>query len=229
MGAATSPDEPAVTDGVAEGVADGVTEGVAEGADDGALRAAAADPEAAGTGGAEAGTGGAGAGEPRAGAGEPRAGADDPEAEPVAKGVVSAPGPDGPVRTTRRFPLLTRDTARPEGGGRAAPGDAAAPVRQWPFLAVLGTTALGLLLVAVDAFGIGFRLGTLLIGLALISGAALRRLIPSVGMLAVRSRFTDMATYGLLGFVIVMLALMAQPEPWLEIPLLEQAVRFTVR
>ncbi|GGX04778.1 hypothetical protein GCM10010353_20530 [Streptomyces chryseus] len=221
MGAATSPDEPAVTDGVAEGVTDGVH--------DVAPRTDAAAPEAAGTGGAEAGTGEAGAGEPRAGADEPEAGADEPEAEPVAKGVVSAPGPDGPVRTTRRFPLLTRDTARPEGGGRAASGDAAAPVRQWPFLVVLGTTALGLLLVAVDAFGIGFRLGTLLIGLALISGAVLRRLVPSVGMLAVRSRFTDMATYGLLGFVIVMLALMAQPGPWLEIPLLEQAVRFTVR
>ncbi|MGW7053813.1 DUF3017 domain-containing protein [Streptomyces sp. NPDC054887] len=94
---------------------------------------------------------------------------------------------------------------------------------------MLGTTALGLLLVAVDAFGIGFRIGTLMIGLALLSGAVLRRLIPSVGMLAVRSRFTDMATYGLLGFAIVMLALMAQPEPWLEIPLLESAVRFTVR
>lgn len=147
----------------------------------------------------------------------------------AAKGVVSAPGPQGPVRTTRRFPLFTRDTARPEGGGRAASGAAAAPVRQWPFLAVLGTTAFGLLLVAIDAFGIGFRLGTLLIGLALIAGAVLRRLIPSVGMLAVRSRFTDMATYGGLGTAIVFLALMAQPGPWLEIPLLEAAVRFTVR
>ncbi|WP_434595370.1 DUF3017 domain-containing protein [Streptomyces sp. A5-4] len=149
--------------------------------------------------------------------------------EPQSKGVVSVPSPEGPVRSTRRFPLFTRDTARPEGGGRAAPGGAAAPVRQWPFLAVMGVTAFGLLLVAVDAFGIGFRLGTLLIGLSLIGGAVMRRLIPSVGMLAVRSRFTDMVTYGLLGVVISLLALMAQPAPWLEIPFLEAVVRFTVR
>ncbi|MDJ0464042.1 DUF3017 domain-containing protein [Streptomyces sp. H27-C3] len=150
-------------------------------------------------------------------------------AEPESKGVVSVPSPEGPVRSTRRFPLLTRDTARPEGGGRAAPGGAAAPVRQWPFLAVMGATAFGLLLVAVDPFEIGFRLGTLLIGLSLIGGAVMRRLIHSVGMLAVRSRFTDMVTYGLLGVVISLLALMAQPKPWLEIPFLEAVVRFTVR
>ncbi|MGR8008810.1 DUF3017 domain-containing protein [Streptomyces hypolithicus] len=171
--------------------------------------------------------------EPEPGAGqEPDAGPETEagqEQEPEAKGAVSAPSPEGPVRTTRRFPLFTRDTARPEGGGRAASGDAAAPVRQWPFLTVLGATGTGLLLVAVDAFGIGLRIGTLLIGLALIAGAVLRRVIPSVGMLAVRSRFTDMVTYSLLGTVIVLLALMAQPEPWLEIPFLEAAVRFTVR
>ncbi|GAA2955197.1 DUF3017 domain-containing protein [Streptomyces enissocaesilis] len=201
MAAGTSPDDPAATvEAVGEAVArDAEGTGDAEGARD-----------AEGTGDAEEAIG-----------------AEEPE--PMAKGVVSAPGPDGPVRTTRRFPMFTRDTARPEGGGRAASGDAVAPVRQWPFLTVLGTTGLGLFLVAVDAFGIGFRIGTLLIGLALISGAVIRRLVPSVGMLAVRSRFTDMATYGLLGTVIVLLALMAQPRPWLEFPFLEAAVRFTVR
>ncbi|MBT2493843.1 DUF3017 domain-containing protein [Streptomyces sp. ISL-96] len=207
MGAATSPEEPAVT-GDVTGDGDVTVEAAARDA-----RTADADgAQSADRAGVTRGTGATG------NTGEP---------EPTAKGVVSAPGPDGPVRTTRRFPLFTRDTARPEGGGRAASG--AAPVRQWPFLVVLGTIALGLLLVAVDAFGIGFRLGTLLIGLALIAGAALRRLIPSVGMLAVRSRFTDMATYGLLGTAIVLLALMAQPKPWLEIPFLESAIRFTVR
>ncbi|MCX5204714.1 DUF3017 domain-containing protein [Streptomyces sp. NBC_00237] len=149
--------------------------------------------------------------------------------EPEAKGVVSAPGPDGPVRTTRRFPALTRDTARPEGGGRAADGDAPAPVRQWPLLTVLGMTGLGLLLVAVDAFGMGFRLGTVLIGAALITGAVFRWVLPGVGMLAVRSRFTDIVTYGTLGLLIVMLAMMTQPKPWLKIPIVEQVVRFTVR
>nr|WP_257139009.1 hypothetical protein [Streptomyces sp. rh34] len=38
----------------------------------------------------------------------------------------------GRPRRSRRFPRFTRDTARPEGGGRAASGDAPAPARQWP-------------------------------------------------------------------------------------------------
>ncbi|MGW0186205.1 DUF3017 domain-containing protein [Streptomyces sp. NPDC003362] len=138
---------------------------------------------------------------------------------------ISAPDADGrPRRATRRFPLFTRDTARPEGGGRAASGAAPAPARQWPMLAVLVTVGLGLLLTAFDAF----RLGTLLVGVALLGGAVLRWLLPSVGMLAVRSRFTDIATYGLLGVVIVLLALMVQPEPWLEIPFLKDTLHFTV-
>ncbi len=49
---------------------------------------------------------------------------------------VSAPGADGvPRRATRRFPLFTRDTARPEGGGRAAPVTRPRPPgsgRSWP-------------------------------------------------------------------------------------------------
>ncbi|MGW1889478.1 DUF3017 domain-containing protein [Streptomyces sp. NPDC002004] len=130
----------------------------------------------------------------------------------------------GPHRTTRRFPSVTRDTARPEGGGRAAPGDAPAPARQWPVLTVLGATGLGLLLTALDAF----RIGTILIGCALIAGAVLRWALPSVGMLAVRSRFTDMITYGVLGVTIVLLALMAQPNPWLELPFLKDTLHYTV-
>lgn len=141
-----------------------------------------------------------------------------------AKGAVSAPGPDGPQKTTRRFPLLTRDTARPEGGGRAAGGDAPAPARQWPLLTVLSTVGLGLLLTAFDVF----RVGTILIGLALIGGAVMRWALPGVGMLAVRSRFTDMVTYGALGVVIVLLAMMAQPGPWLQIPFLGDTLHRTI-
>jgi hypothetical protein len=138
---------------------------------------------------------------------------------------VSAPDPQGRARrTTRRFPLFTRDTARPEGGGRAASGDAPAPARQWPILAVLGMVGLGLLVTALDLF----RLGTLLIGIALLSGAVMRWLLPDVGMLAVRSRFTDVVTYGVLGLAIALLALMAQPDPWLEIPFLKDTLHFTV-
>lgn len=138
---------------------------------------------------------------------------------------VSAPDAEGrPRRTTRRFPLFTRDTARPEGGGRAASGAAPAPARQWPILAVLGAVGLGLLLTAFDVF----RYGTLLIGAALLAGAVLRWVLPDVGMLAVRSRFTDIVTYGVLGLAIVLLAMMAQPKPWLEIPFLKDTLHYTV-
>ncbi|WP_329581679.1 DUF3017 domain-containing protein [Streptomyces sp. NBC_01361] len=138
---------------------------------------------------------------------------------------MTAPGAEEePRRASRRFPLFTRDTARPEGGGRAAPGDAPAPARQWPILAVISLVGVGLLLTAFDVF----RVGTLLIGVALIGGAVLRWTLPSVGMLAVRSRFTDMVTYGFLGVVIVLLALMVQPEPWLVIPFLNDTLHFTI-
>ncbi|MFC8870056.1 DUF3017 domain-containing protein [Streptomyces sp. NPDC057148] len=138
---------------------------------------------------------------------------------------VSAPDAEGrPRRTTRRFPLFTRDTARPEGGGRAAAGDAPAPARQWPVLTVVLLVGLGLLLTALDVF----RWGTFLIGAALLVGAALRWTLPDVGMLAVRSRFTDVATYGVLGLAIALLALMVQPKPVLKLPFLQDILHFTV-
>ncbi|MCX4988960.1 MULTISPECIES: DUF3017 domain-containing protein [unclassified Streptomyces] len=160
----------------------------------------------------------------RAEAEEP-AGTEEPVEETV-RDAISAPDAEGkPRRTTRRFPLFTRDTARPEGGGRAASGDAPAPARQWPILTVLSAVALGLLLTALDVF----RVGTILIGAALLAGAVMRWMLPSVGMLAVRSRFTDMLTYGVLGAAIVLLAMMAQPNPLLEIPFLDDTLHFTVR
>ncbi|TXS57840.1 DUF3017 domain-containing protein [Streptomyces sp. t39] len=170
-------------------------------------------------------------------AGSTAAGAPDAGPDGPAAGAPAAEGPDAPGDAgqesgrphSRRPPAVTLDTARPEGGGRAAPGDAPAPARQWPLLTVLGMTAAGLLIVGTDAFADAFRIGTILIGAALLTGAVLRRVMPSVGMLAVRSRFTDMVTYGLLGTAIVLLALVAQPEPWLDIPIIEEAVHFTVR
>ncbi|MFD8389746.1 DUF3017 domain-containing protein [Streptomyces sp. NPDC059680] len=140
----------------------------------------------------------------------------------VTRGTHSAE--ERPKRTTRRYPRNTRDTARPEGGGRAAPGDAPAPARQWPLLVVLGGVAFGLLLTSLDAF----RAGTLVIGAALLAGAVMRWILPSVGMLAVRSRFTDIATYGVLGLAIVLLALMAQPDPRLQIPFLKDLLHVTL-
>ncbi|WP_449483689.1 DUF3017 domain-containing protein [Streptomyces avidinii] len=92
-------------------------------------------------------------------------------------------------------------------------------------LAVLAATAAGLLATATGHP----RAGCLMIGIALVAGAVMRRLLPSVGMLAVRSRFTDMVTYGLLGVAITLLALVMEPKPVLHIPFLESAVRFTVR
>lgn len=143
----------------------------------------------------------------------------DPDAGEAA---ATAPG------RSRRPPAMTTDTARPEGGGRAAPGGAPAPARQWPLLTVLGLTALGLFVVGTDLFPQSFRVGTMLVGIALLTGAGLRRALPSVGMLAVRSRFTDMVTYGVMGGLIVLLALMVQPNPWLRIPFLEDILHLTV-
>ncbi|MET8377295.1 DUF3017 domain-containing protein [Streptomyces microflavus] len=202
MGAGTSPADPASAGREADG-----PDSAAEGG-------------STATGNTEAGSG-AEAGRPVSGseAGEPGSGA--ASAEPG--GEAAAP------RRSRRFPLFTRDTARPEGGGRAAPGDAPAPARQWPLLTVLCTAGAGLLIVALDPFAEAFRIGTILIGAALIAGAVLRWVVPSVGMLAVRSRFTDLVTYGLMGTLIVLLALVAQPKPWLDVPILEDAVRFTIR
>lgn len=126
---------------------------------------------------------------------------------------------------SRRFPSVTRDTARPEGSGRAVPGAVSTPARQWPMLSVLTATAAGLLATAMGHP----RIGCLVIGVALITASVLRRVLPSVGMLAVRSRFTDMVTYGLLGVAITLLALVMEPKPLLNLPFLETAVRFTVR
>ncbi|MFD9013345.1 DUF3017 domain-containing protein [Streptomyces sp. Sge12] len=136
-------------------------------------------------------------------------------------------GPDGSgaeAARSRRFPSITRDTARPEGSGRAVPGAVSTPARQWPMLSVLTATAVGLLTTALGHP----RVGCLIIGVALIAASVMRRLLPSVGMLAVRSRFTDMITYGLLGVAITLLALV-MPKPWLQIPFMEDVVRFTVR
>ncbi|WP_405665072.1 DUF3017 domain-containing protein [Streptomyces sp. NBC_01166] len=145
-----------------------------------------------------------------------------------ASGEVAAGQSGSTWEPSRRF-SLTRDTARPEGGGRAAPGDAPAPARQWPLLTVLCTAGIGLLIVAIDPFAEAFRVGAMVMGLALLAGAVFRWTVPSVGMLAVRSRFTDLVTYGLMGALIVLLALMEQPGPWLRVPFLQDVVHFTIR
>ncbi|WP_406146483.1 DUF3017 domain-containing protein [Streptomyces sp. NBC_01012] len=175
------------------------------------------------------------AGAPEAAAAPETTGASEAPAAPETPGAPETPAarePAGRSGSTwvpsRRF-SLTRDTARPEGGGRAAAGDAPAPARQWPLLTVLCTAGVGLLIVGADPFGNAFRIGTMLMGFALLAGAVMRWVVPSVGMLAVRSRFTDLVTYGLIGLLIVLLALMAQPKPWLDVPFLPDVVHFTIR
>ncbi|MFE5092022.1 DUF3017 domain-containing protein [Streptomyces sp. NPDC056638] len=232
MGAGTSPADPAAEADRTSPVPSDADVPGAGAADEGAPDRAAPREGAASEGAAREGAvvradadHGADAGEDSGGA----AGGEDIRPEAAAAAGSGSGAPHSGPRPSRRFPSFTRDTARPEGGGRAASGDAPAPARQWPLLAVLCTAGIGLLIVAVDPFAEAFRIGTMLIGVALIGGAVLRVVLPSVGMLAVRSRFTDLVTYGLLGFLIVMLALVAQPKPWLDIPFLEDAVHFTIR
>ncbi|NJP42789.1 DUF3017 domain-containing protein [Actinacidiphila epipremni] len=122
-------------------------------------------------------------------------------------------------------PTVTTSTARPEGGGRAAPGDAPAPARQWPIIVVIVGAVAGLVTVATGAF----RAGAIVLGAAMLLGGVLRWTVTSVGMLAVRSRFTDVFTYAVLGVAIVLLALMAQPDPVIRIPFLEDIIHFSVR
>ncbi|MFJ5863153.1 DUF3017 domain-containing protein [Streptomyces parvus] len=224
MGAGRSPADPAPADRTTD-EPDGPDRPEADGRsgrDEGTSEAPASEAPAPGE--SADGQGGSG------GFGESGDSAGQSDAAP-ADGPVPAdgPAPAARPRRSRRFPRFTRDTARPEGGGRAASGDAPAPARQWPLLTVLCAAGLGLLIVVLDPFDQAFRVGTILIGGALIAGAVLRWVVPSVGMLAVRSRFTDLVTYGVMGTLIVLLALVAQPEPWLDVPILEDAVRFTIR
>ena len=212
MGAGTSPADPSCVDAASAG--DGASGGTGGGAPGGGAPGKDDGDDARAGDAAEAGA-----------AVDETDGADEADEDPTGR-------PDAErdaAESSRRFPSLTRDTARPEGGGRAAPGDAPAPARQWPLLTVLCTAGLGLLIVGTDPFDQAFRIGVMLMGIALLAGAVLRWVVPSVGMLAVRSRFTDLVTYATMGTLMVLLALMAQPEPWLDVPVLQDVVHFTIR
>ncbi|MFJ6510980.1 DUF3017 domain-containing protein [Streptomyces sp. NPDC091406] len=233
MGAGRSPADPAPTGRAADGQdgpdGQGESHGMSE--PDGLAGPVRPNPATDGAKGTAAGTATDGAqdtaasGRSNPATGEAKGTAGDEASDDTAADTATPARP----RRSRRFPRFTRDTARPEGGGRAASGDAPAPARQWPLLTVLCAAGLGLLIVVLDPFDQAFRIGTILIGGALITGAVLRWVVPSVGMLAVRSRFTDLVTYGVMGALIVLLALVAQPNPWLDVPILEDAVRFTIR
>ena len=143
------------------------------------------------------------------------------EPAPVSDGIAHSVTPREPGGRD----AVTRSTARPEGGGRAAGSDAPAPARQWPIIVVIAGAIIGLIVTATGAF----RAGTILIGASLLLGAVLRWALTAVGMLAIRSRFTDVITYGILGAGILLLALMAQPDPLIRIPFLEDIIHFSVR
>ncbi|MEV4611856.1 DUF3017 domain-containing protein [Kitasatospora sp. NPDC049258] len=121
------------------------------------------------------------------------------------------------MRRSRRRPQRTTGTLPPEGSGTALDRGHALPVRQWPITLVLAVAAVGL---AITSAG-DFKVGVLTVGSSLLLGALLRLALPEVGLLAVRSRFTDVTVLTFLGAVIVLLTLVAQPDPWLHLPLLD--------
>lgn len=77
-------------------------------------------------------------------------------------------------------------------------------MKELPTVAVLGVVAAGLVAVALDRW----RLGTFLIGIALLLAAGLRLTLRErqVGLLVVRSRGFDAAALLILGFSLVALA-----------------------
>ncbi|AUY51391.1 MULTISPECIES: DUF3017 domain-containing protein [Streptomycetaceae] len=125
-----------------------------------------------------------------------------------------------PVRSRRR-PVKTTGTLPPEGSAAALGREHALPVRQWPITLVLLVVGAGLAVTWFADFKEGFKYGLLILGGGVLLGAVLRLVLPEVGMLAVRSRFTDVIVLSFLGLSIVLLTLVAQPNPWLEIRLLD--------
>jgi hypothetical protein len=78
-------------------------------------------------------------------------------------------------------------------------------IRQLPLLAVLVTVGIGLLMVTFEHW----RKGLVVVGLALVGGAALRLLLPlrRVGFLAVRSRPLDVVLLAGTGLALAVIAL----------------------
>lgn len=60
------------------------------------------------------------------------------------------------------------------------------------------------------------------IGVALLVAGVLRVALPEVGMLAVRSRFTDVVVMGVLGTAIILLALASEPDPVITLPFVNE-------
>ena len=130
---------------------------------------------------------------------------------------VDAPGQAHKAQSRRR-PVETTGTFPPEGSAAAAGRRHAVPVRQWPIVVVLTMVGVGLAVTALNEF----RPGVITIGAALVVGCLLRIVLPEVGMLAVRSRFTDVLVTGILGIAIILLALASEPNPLITLPFLSR-------
>nr|WP_272923768.1 DUF3017 domain-containing protein [Streptomyces sp. SID3343] len=86
-------------------------------------------------------------------------------------------------------------------------------MREWPAVVVFGCLAAALLTAALD----GFRIATVLIAATFVVAAALRLCLHDVGVLAVRSRFTDIAVMLMFGAAVLLLGL-SIPEPVFDLP-----------
>jgi hypothetical protein len=77
-----------------------------------------------------------------------------------------------------------------------------------PLLSVMGGVALGLVIIALHHF----RWGNLVIAGSLMAGALFRAILPTrqAGLLAVRSRFTDVLTMVAMGGALMVLALVTR-------------------
>ncbi|MGK4581225.1 DUF3017 domain-containing protein [Kitasatospora sp. HPMI-4] len=127
------------------------------------------------------------------------------------------------VSRSRRRPVKTTGTLPPEGSGTALHYSHPLPVRQWPITLVLAVACAGLAIAwfGDSKAGLLTKVGLLTVGGSLLLAAVLRLLLPEVGMLAVRSRFTDITVLSFLGAVIVLLTLVTQPAPWLHLSVLD--------
>ncbi|MFC3997004.1 DUF3017 domain-containing protein [Nocardiopsis sediminis] len=105
-------------------------------------------------------------------------------------------------------PAAAPEDGRPGNGPAPGPGgEAPGWLSQVPYFLVLATMAAGIVVVAAAYF----KRGPALIAGALLLAAAFRWLLPpeKIGMLAVRSRWIDIATVTGLAFALIVLAWVA--------------------
>lgn len=107
--------------------------------------------------------------------------------------------------------MSAEPTERPAAPGTGSLAQTPAPRRFYaeiPLALVVCGVGLGLLVIALHHF----RWGVVAISISLLGGALLRLVLPTrpAGLLAVRSRFTDVATMSLVGGALLVLALVTR-------------------